>query len=72
VYGDTKSAIVQGVKDRGGVAAVGVGDKFTSSDAFIHLCRVKGHVNNKAADQGEVGLHTVKNRLATDPRYMIK
>lgn len=55
IYGPTKTALVEKVKKRGGIAAIGIGDKFTTSDAFIHECKVKGHIDNKSEQKGEEG-----------------
>lgn len=63
LYGAPKTEIVKGVKERGGIAVIGVGDKPATSDAFIHECKIKGHINNSLPDQGRDEWTRVASRL---------
>lgn len=63
LYGDPKTKIVEVAKSRGGIAVIGAGDKPATSDAFIHECKIKGHILNNSADQGQGEWRRIHSRL---------
>jgi phosphoserine phosphatase len=63
MMGQNKTEVVRAAKHRGGKAIIGAGDKFLTSDAFIHECRIKGHIDTASPDGGDIEWQRVYESL---------